>query len=62
MDTRKQNILAALSSFVDQRPGFELANYSTWSQYQSDYRPVLKAKHDFYQMWTLKFPGNWPIT
>lgn len=50
MNTEKLDILQALQAFVNQRPGFDLHNYDSWSSYQSDYRPVLQEKHDFESM------------
>ena len=47
---RKNDVMHALSAFVDQRPGFDLCNYDSMSSYRSDYNPVLREKHDFYQM------------
>lgn len=50
MYTRKQYILNGLQEFVNQRPGFDLNNYDSMSSYRSDYRPTLRAKHDFETM------------
>lgn len=36
--------IQALTKFVNQRPGFDAFNYSTRSQYQKDYRPVMLDK------------------
>lgn len=46
--TRKTDIIAALSAFVDQRPGFDLDLYDNYQSYRRDYRPVQKALHDFH--------------
>jgi len=51
MNTQQNiDILDGLSSFVNQRPGFDWHNYDSMSQYRSDYNPVLQAKHDFHTM------------
>ena len=36
----KITILALLTAFVKQRPGFELGNYGSWASYRADYRRV----------------------
>lgn len=56
----KLNILKALHSFVNQRPGFELNMYDSMSSYRSDYRKTLQAKHDFAIM--MSFVKSSPIT
>ena len=38
--------LAALRDFFEQTPGFETANYSTYSDYRKDYRQALKDLHE----------------
>ena len=40
----KQAIIDALRAFTCQRPGFEMCNYATVSDYRSDYRKVLKDR------------------
>lgn len=44
---RKSQILAALSAFVNQRPGLEFGNYGDIRLYRQEYRGILKDKHDF---------------
>lgn len=41
---QKQAIINALRVFVNQRPGFELGNYSTMTDYRSDSRKATKDK------------------
>lgn len=38
--------LAALRDFFEAVPGFETANYSTYSDYRKDYRQALKDLHE----------------
>lgn len=45
-DTRKQAIIDALRAFVNQRPGFELANYGDTASYRSDSRRATRQKDD----------------
>lgn len=40
----KNDILEALKSFVNQRPGFDLSNYCSMSNYRGDQRPVQKQR------------------
>lgn len=39
-----------LFSFVDQRPGFDLANYGSYKDYRKDYSECLKDKNSFYEL------------
>lgn len=40
------NALEALKQFIEQRPGFEFANYGDASSYRADYRRALRDLHD----------------
>lgn len=40
----KQAIIDALRAFACRRPGFELGNYATMSDYRADYRKALKDR------------------
>lgn len=44
VDQAKSDILEALRAFVNQRPGFDLRNYSSMSNYREDQRPVQKQR------------------
>jgi hypothetical protein len=44
--TERDTILAALYSFVSQRPGLDYGNYGNLSCYRSDYRQINRALHD----------------
>lgn len=51
MDTNAQAyerdcLISALAAFIEQRPGFEFANYGSMEYYRADYRQALQAKHD----------------
>lgn len=43
-DQAKSDILEALRAFVNQRPGFDLRDYSSMSNYRGDQRPVQKQR------------------
>lgn len=47
METRKQAVLDALRSFVNQRPGLEFANYGDVSAYRAESRAITKDLHDY---------------
>lgn len=40
----KHDILEAIKSFVNQRPGFDLRNYDSMANYRGDQRPVQKQR------------------
>lgn len=42
MNTRKQNLLAALRAFARQRSGMDPNNYGSWQSYQSERREVTR--------------------
>lgn len=42
-----------LKNFVNQRPGFEFANYGSMKNYRADYTEALKDKHSFYELLAL---------
>ena len=46
MNNTTQPILDLLERFINQRPGFEWANYGSASSYRQDYSTSLKDKHD----------------
>ncbi len=46
-ETRKRDILHALSGFVAQRPGLDFADYGDVSAYRSESRSITRDKHDF---------------
>ena len=50
MEPRKQAICNALRAFIEQRPGFEFANYGSMSAYRSDQRRAQRQLHDARQM------------
>lgn len=50
MDNRKQAIINALRVFVNQRPGFELGNYSTMADYRQDSRRATRQKAEALQL------------
>ena len=44
------NFIELLSNFVEQRPGFDWANYDSMRSYRSDYLPTLKDKKTFFDL------------
>lgn len=46
MEARKQAICDALRAFIEQRPGFEFANYGDVAAYRSDQRTAQLQLHD----------------
>lgn len=46
MESRKQAICDALRAFIEQRPGFEFANYGDMTAYRSDQRTAQRQLHD----------------
>ncbi len=43
-DKAKQAVIQALRAFVNRRPGFDLRNYASMSNYRGDQRPVQKQR------------------
>lgn len=44
--TKRDQILAALSAFVRQRPGLEYGNYGNPTSYRAEVRSITRDKHD----------------
>jgi len=47
MDTRKHDILQAITAHVRQRPGLDFANYGDVRLYRSEMRQITRDRHDF---------------
>jgi hypothetical protein len=48
-----KNTKKMLIDFVNQRPGFDLANYCSMNSYRQDYNETLKDKHSFFELLSL---------
>ena len=55
MKTQTENInsVQLLCKFVNQRPGFDLANYGSMKYYRQDYNECLKDRNSFYELLNL---------
>jgi hypothetical protein len=47
---KKENIIAALHAFANQRPGLDFANYGEVSSYRQEYRRITRQLCDFRQL------------
>lgn len=47
MNTKREQILSALSTWVAQRPGLEFGNYGDVTSYRSEMRRITAQRHDF---------------
>lgn len=47
MNTKREQILFALSTWVAQRPGLEFGNYGDVTSYRSEMRRITAQRHDF---------------
>jgi len=45
---QRYNLLRALETFAQQRPGIDPRNYGTWTDYRSESRRVTQDLHDFH--------------
>ena len=50
MNTLRQNILQALTAFVNSRPGLEFGNYGDVSTYRSEMRSITKDRAQALEM------------
>jgi len=44
--TQKEQILAALQAFIEQRAGIDPRNYGSWADYRREAREVTRDRHD----------------
>lgn len=51
--TENINLVQLLCKFVNQRPGFDFANYGSMKYYRQDYNESLKDKNSFYELLNL---------